>query len=188
MADAMLKDMQDLQSRSSSDTAQVPLVQDDPANAQIQPDLNLKPGMTGSVRDFSSAANDKEDYEAAPAKDVEEEDGDEGNADVDASVRATRQIGTAVSQGLDKLDDSNDLRHSQMMIEMGQQNRHLQVMNGTVRDMYGYMRRDAGKPEIETYKKDWTLLSYTANEHPFEGNNKTGSFADFYIFELVSKN
>ncbi len=38
---------------------------------------------------------------------------------------------------------------------------------------------------IDIHAKEWKLLSHTANEHPFKGNNKTGSFADFYIFELV---
>ncbi len=38
---------------------------------------------------------------------------------------------------------------------------------------------------IETHQEDWALLSHTANENPFKGNNKTGSFADFYVFELT---
>jgi hypothetical protein len=39
---------------------------------------------------------------------------------------------------------------------------------------------------IEVNQNNWVLLSHIKNQHPFNGNNKTGSFADFYIFKLVS--
>jgi len=36
---------------------------------------------------------------------------------------------------------------------------------------------------VEAEKPIWSLREHIPNAHPFDGNNKTGSFADFYIYE-----
>lgn len=36
---------------------------------------------------------------------------------------------------------------------------------------------------IDLQRPDWALLDHIKNRHPYRGDTKTGSFADFYLFE-----
>ena len=38
---------------------------------------------------------------------------------------------------------------------------------------------------VEENKPEWQLLRWIPNRYPFKGNTKTGSFADFYIYEKI---
>lgn len=40
---------------------------------------------------------------------------------------------------------------------------------------------------VEEHMKEWRLLEHIPNKYPYNGNDDTGSFADFYIYYRVSQ-
>jgi|SRR5690554_3147993 len=41
---------------------------------------------------------------------------------------------------------------------------------------------------VTEHQAAWELLKHIPNRHPFDGDNKTGSFADFYVYGFSDKN
>jgi SAM-dependent methyltransferase len=39
---------------------------------------------------------------------------------------------------------------------------------------------------VEEHAGDWRLLEHIPNKYPYRGDDRTGSFADFYVFEKIS--
>jgi hypothetical protein len=40
---------------------------------------------------------------------------------------------------------------------------------------------------IDAQAPDWRLMGHIPNRHPYEGNYKTGSFSEFYLYERCAK-
>ena len=36
---------------------------------------------------------------------------------------------------------------------------------------------------VEKNRRNWSLIQYIHNRYPYKGNEKTGSFSNFYIFQ-----
>jgi glycosyltransferase involved in cell wall biosynthesis len=49
-------------------------------------------------------------------------------------------------------------------------------------DQVSHVRHRNFSRWVSENRKDWRLLTHIPNKYPFEGNSKTGSFADFYIY------